>query len=226
MASIEQQVVKRMREERLRERRKRQTHEAIADAARRLFRERGFDAVTVAEVARLADVSEQTVFNHFRSKEDLFFSGMEAYERELVEAVRRRPAGESALTAFRRTVVDRLAALADPRAAAAIASAARVIAASRVLENRERAVLAEHTRALAEVLTAGAEREGQLEALVVAHALMGIHAALLQHVRALALRGLRGDDLVQATEAEVARAFDRLERGLRDYAVNPGAGRH
>ena len=212
-----------MAEERLRERKKRQTRQAIAEAARRLFRERGFEAVTVAEVAKAADVSEQTVFNYFRTKEDLFFSGMQAFEEQLVEAVRQRPPGASALGAFRRAVLNRLPRLGDPRAAEAVASAARLIAASRTLQNRERAVLAEQTRALADVLAEGPEpNDNRVEGLVAANALMGVHAALLEHVRVLALRGLRGTELTQAMEAEVVRAFDRLERGLRDYAIKPG----
>lgn len=56
-----------------RERKKQQTRQAISDVATTLFLERGFDAVTVAEVARAADVAVQTVFNHFPTKEDLFF---------------------------------------------------------------------------------------------------------------------------------------------------------
>ncbi|TDW95333.1 TetR family transcriptional regulator [Kribbella pratensis] len=56
-----------------RERKKQQTRQAISDVATTLFLERGFDAVTVAEVARAADVAVQTVFNHFPAKEDLFF---------------------------------------------------------------------------------------------------------------------------------------------------------
>ncbi|MFK4087795.1 TetR/AcrR family transcriptional regulator [Kribbella sp. NPDC020789] len=56
-----------------RERKKQQTKAAISEVATRLFLERGFDAVTVAEVARAADVAVQTVFNHFPTKEDLFF---------------------------------------------------------------------------------------------------------------------------------------------------------
>ena len=58
----------------LRERKKRETRDAIAAAAMQLFLERGFDAVTVADVARAADVSEKTVFNHFPTKEDLVFA--------------------------------------------------------------------------------------------------------------------------------------------------------
>ena len=204
----------------LRERKKRQTRQAIAEAARRLFRERGFAAVTVAEVARAADVSQQTVFNYFPTEEDLFFSGMQAFEAEVVDGVQRRAAGESGLVALRRQLLERSARLADPGAAQAIASAARLIAATRALQNRERAVLAEHTRALADVLAAEARpHESRVQALVVANALMGVHAALLEHVRALALGGLRGADLVEAMQAEGARAFESLERGLGDYAV-------
>lgn len=55
-----------------RERKKQQTRQAISDVATALFLARGFDAVTVAEVARAADVAVQTVFNHFPTKEDLF----------------------------------------------------------------------------------------------------------------------------------------------------------
>ncbi|WP_203589765.1 TetR/AcrR family transcriptional regulator [Streptomyces sp. SID13031] len=56
-----------------RERKKLQTRQLISDAATTLFIERGFDHVTVAEVAKAADVAVQTVFNHFPAKEDLFF---------------------------------------------------------------------------------------------------------------------------------------------------------
>src|SRR5438128_3317105 len=97
----------------LRERKKEQTRQAIAETARRLFAERGFDGVTVAEVARAADVSEGTVFNYFPTKEDLFYSGMESFEAALVEAVRDRPAGESAPAAFRRFLLESCGRLAS-----------------------------------------------------------------------------------------------------------------
>lgn len=82
----------------LRERKKQQTRAAIAVAALRLFTERGFDAVTVAEVARAADVSVGTVFNYFPAKEDLFFGQMEVFEAALVDAVRARAFGQFVLS--------------------------------------------------------------------------------------------------------------------------------
>src|ERR1051325_3311069 len=90
----------------LRERKKQQTRQLIADTARRLFAERGFEAVRVAEVAREADVSEATVFNYFQTKEDLFYSGLEAFEEQLLTTIRERPAGESVLDAFGRFVLE------------------------------------------------------------------------------------------------------------------------
>ena len=57
----------------LRELKKEQTRQHIADTAWQLFIDRGFDQVSVAEVARAAQVAEATVFNYFPSKEDLFY---------------------------------------------------------------------------------------------------------------------------------------------------------
>ena len=64
----------------LRERKKQQTRELIAETARRLFAERGFEQVSVAEIARTADVSEKTVFNYFPTKEDLVYWRLESFE--------------------------------------------------------------------------------------------------------------------------------------------------
>src|SRR5881398_1947441 len=89
----------------LRERKKQRTREQIAETARRLFVERGFDRVTVAEIARAADVSEATVFNYFPTKEDLVYWRLETFEEELLEAVRGREPGESFLAAFGRFVL-------------------------------------------------------------------------------------------------------------------------
>jgi AcrR family transcriptional regulator len=86
----------------LRERKKRQTRQYISDVATGLFIERGFDAVTVAEVARAADVSVNTVYNYFPAKEDLFLDRSRGVVDRLSRWVRGRRAGESAATAVLR----------------------------------------------------------------------------------------------------------------------------
>src|SRR3954453_22851663 len=85
----------------LRERKKQQTREQIARVAMKLFLKRGFDAVTVAEIADAAGVSEKTVFNYFPTKEDIFFDEVPARQAALVAAVRERPPGTSMLAALR-----------------------------------------------------------------------------------------------------------------------------
>jgi AcrR family transcriptional regulator len=200
----------------LRERKKERTRLLIAETAHRLFRERGFDAVTVAEVAREADVSEGTVFNYFPTKEELFYGQMESFEAALVDAVRERSAGESVPEAFRRFVLEQSRGLAER--ADLIEAAMRVINASPALQAREREIVAQYTGALAELIADETGARG-IEAAVVANALMGAQRALVERVRASVLAGLRGAELVRDTRAQGKRAFDRLEQGLAGYAV-------
>ena len=204
----------------LRERKKQQTRQLIFETASRLFAERGFDAVTVAEVARAADVSEMTVFNYFPTKEDLCFAGMEFFEERLLEAVRGRAEGVSALAAFRRLVVDGCSRLAAEENAEVIAKAAALISRSPALQVREREIVARYTQRLAELLAAetGA-RPGDVEPWGVASALMGAHRALVAYVRSSALAGRRGPKLAADARLQARRAFARLDSGLADYAI-------
>ncbi|MEV7694221.1 TetR/AcrR family transcriptional regulator [Microbacterium sp. NPDC089189] len=76
-----------------RERKKAATRKAISDVATRMFLERGFDDVSIREVADAADVSPTTVFAHFAQKEALVFDEDDEQRDRLVSAVRERPAG-------------------------------------------------------------------------------------------------------------------------------------
>jgi AcrR family transcriptional regulator len=83
----------------LRERKKRLTRKAIFDTAQRLFSERGFDDVTVAEIADAANVSVKTLFTYVRSKEELLFADEPNVLDAVVAAVRARRVGQTPLVA-------------------------------------------------------------------------------------------------------------------------------
>ncbi|HET6706593.1 TetR family transcriptional regulator [Amycolatopsis sp.] len=85
----------------LRERKKLRTRAAISTAAIELFLERGFDAVGVAEVARVAEVSKRTLFAYFPTKEDLVLHRFADHETDAADVVRARRPGQGPLAALR-----------------------------------------------------------------------------------------------------------------------------
>jgi AcrR family transcriptional regulator len=206
----------------LRERKKQKTRELIADTARRLFLDRGFDAVTVAEVARAAEVSEKTVFNYFPAKEDLVFWRLETFEDELLHAVRDREPGESVLVAIGRFVLTPRGLLAekDPAAVEHLTALTRMIIDSQALLMRERQIFERYTASLAALLAhetgAGANH---VESWVVANALIGVHRALLDYTRRRILAGTSTSRLAREVRAQGTRALAVLERGLGSYAL-------
>jgi AcrR family transcriptional regulator len=84
----------------LREHKKRLTRQRISDVATGMFMSRGFEAVTVAEIAAAADVSEKTVYNYFPTKESLVYDQADEQLERLVTAVRERPRGSTPTSAF------------------------------------------------------------------------------------------------------------------------------
>ena len=199
-----------MTEEGLRARKKRETRERIAATARELFVEQGFDAVTVAEVARAAQVSEATVFNYFPTKDDLFFGGgLEQFQAATLAAVRERPARESAIAAFRRFTVANVAHTGDPGAVELITAAARVVDGSTSLQAREREIVAATTDELARLLrTEGTER---LWAWTIANALIGVQRAIVSEVRTEVLAGHHGPELITRVQRSADRILGQLE---------------
>jgi AcrR family transcriptional regulator len=90
----------------LRDRKKARTRQEISDVATRLFAARGFEPVTLSEIAAAADVSVKTIFNHFGSKEDLYFDRADEATAALVDTISGRPAGTTVLAALRALLVD------------------------------------------------------------------------------------------------------------------------
>jgi AcrR family transcriptional regulator len=203
----------------LRERRRQQTRATIIEAAAELFAERGFDAVSVMEIAQRAGVVEKTVFNHFPVKEGLVFEADPPMRAALLEAVRRRPAGESVSAAAGTFVVRAMSGLGAPEAAAGVAEMARVIRGSRTLQVREREILGELTTALAELIAEETQAEsGELAPWLAAHAVLSLYAALLELARDRVLAGVSGLELSAELRARGQRGLALLQFGLAGYA--------
>jgi AcrR family transcriptional regulator len=192
-----------------RERKKLETREALQQAARRLFAERGYDATTVKEIADAADVAERTFFRYFASKEDLLLpdlvSRLQAFER----ATAARPAGEPPLAAIREAAIE---VFCDP--AAAMLS-----------------VLRPHAEALDPVIAARLTRsfldsEDRLAAVLADRvqpgpgSAVGTWAAVVAKAAMAAARvafraALAGEEAGAPLDVELTRAFTILENGCR-----------
>jgi AcrR family transcriptional regulator len=202
-----------------RERRRQETRSRIVDAAAELFNDRGFDAVSVMEIAKRAGVVEKTVFNHFPVKEGLVFDADPPMRAALLDAVRRRPSGESVAAAAGSFVVGAVSLLGSPEAAGGIAQMARVIRGSRTLQVREREIVGELTNALAGLIAeeTGAQ-PGQVEPWLAAHAVLGLYASLLELARDRVLAGVGGPELSAELRRQGRRGLALLQFGLAGYA--------
>ncbi|WP_395371938.1 TetR/AcrR family transcriptional regulator [Streptomyces tubercidicus] len=206
----------------LRERKKLRTRQRISGEATVLFIRHGFDQVTVAEVARAAEVSTMTVFNYFPRKEDLFLDRIPEARGLIVRAVRERGAGESPLAALRRLV---LGLLAERHPLAGVGEGFehfwRTVLDSPALRARGREAVEEMENALAALLAEAAggdadrpDHDARLGAGLI------IAAIRVAYVDAAA-RQLGGDpvDEVAVEQAEVLRrTFEALERALPGFA--------
>jgi AcrR family transcriptional regulator len=130
------------------------TRAHVRETAQRLFAERGFDGVTIADVAAAADVAVQTVFNHFATKEELYWSERTPWVVGPETAVRERPAGVPALRALREHLVaaiaDHVEGLATPEGRRLVT----VMGSSPVLQSAERELVHETERRLRAALLA------------------------------------------------------------------------
>jgi AcrR family transcriptional regulator len=210
----------------LREHKKQRTRQLIADTAWTLFADRGFERVTVADVARAAEVSEATVFNYFGSKEDLFFVRLEEHGERLVAAIAGRRADESVLDAFRRFVLADAGGLiaqvdaGDRHALDRLRTVNRVMASSPSLRARESRSFAQTADALAAHLAREADPDeayAAIRASVVAQAVIGVQRTLVSHVREMVLAGRRPASFVRDVQAAGEAACTQLERGLGSY---------
>jgi AcrR family transcriptional regulator len=195
----------------LRESKKLRTRQEIADRAMEFFAQRGFDHVTVAEVAAAAGVSEKTVYNYFPTKEDLFFDEVPAREAALVAAIRERREGESILAALRGLQVGECPRMCSP----GFATFARIIEESRALQAKELEVMARFANVLSEAIQTELAVD-ERDARIAAGLLVSVHWQLFRSARKLALAGKQGPAAVRRLRADLERAYQLLENGLTE----------
>ena len=190
-----------------------QTRARIAAVASGLFLERGFENVTVAEVARAAGVSSVTVFNHFPRKEDLFFDRDEESREILRETLRRRDPHVAPVEALR-LLAHRLVAGRSPLVEFSARSQGYVgtIAGSATLQARARAIRDELAQVVAVAL---AECVGQAAADPAAHLAAGLFLATWTVAFIQAHRSFREGRNTEEARAVFLTLIDQGTVGLK-----------
>ncbi|MEV8117792.1 MULTISPECIES: TetR/AcrR family transcriptional regulator [Streptomyces] len=209
----------------LRERKKQQTRQHISDVATGMFLERGFDEVTVAEVAEAADVSVNTVYNYFPAKEDLFLDRQEEVIDHPSLLVRERAPGQSAaeavLGAIRQDIISRGARIGMAE------GMGRFIQVMFGTESLRRRMMEIHQRTgehLTETLreAAGADERDHLPELIAGQ-LLAIRTMIFRTVGHRMIEGRPLDEIADLALEKLDAAQSLLSQRLLDYARRPAA---
>ncbi|WP_329120364.1 TetR/AcrR family transcriptional regulator [Streptomyces sp. NBC_01465] len=204
----------------LRERKKRQTAMRIWRTALDLFIERGFDKVSVAEIAEAAEVSKMTVFNYFGTKEDLVMGPMEEHGDDPARAVRDREPGESAVDAVRRQFLEMVASR-DPSVGLhhepRMSQIRQLLDTTPVLMQRGYVFMMRSTELLEQALKA--DGGDAMTAEIAAAQLIAARNALIGENHRRMLAGDPPDTVAADAVAVANRAFDMIEDGLGAYGT-------
>jgi len=189
------------------------TRAKISQVATRLFFERGFDAVTVAEVAREAGVSSVTVFKHFPRKEDLLLDRQVDAAEILRSAVRDRAPGTDVPASLRDAT---LRLLDDRHGLSGVADGSvpffKTVAASPALLARAREIASDLQRLLTEELENDAAFEGD-PALLAAFFIAGYSTVLVEAARRIT-GGEPPDDVADDHRERLEQLFKALRNGV------------
>jgi len=199
----------------LRVRKKNQTRQRIADAAAAAFAAKGYDAVTMAEIARQADVSEQTVYNFFPSKELLVLDEDAAFEALLVGMIRERPPGTQIANAVRERAHGFLKQLqARPKGPKSRGGLPCLMHSSTQVRRVWLAALDRYAASIATVLIQ--ESDGKLSPLasrLLGFSIVTIYSLIIEEIGRATLRGA-GMRSLHKLHTQIDDAVDRLAPGL------------
>ncbi|MBO1337486.1 TetR/AcrR family transcriptional regulator [Streptomyces sp. VRA16 Mangrove soil] len=204
----------------LRERKKQRTREALSETAIRMFLERGYDAVSVAEIAAAAGVSKPTLFRYFAAKEDLVLHRFADHEDEAARVVVGRAEGETPLGALRRNFLEGLGRR-DP--VTGLCDHPAVLAYQRLLYGTPQLVARLYGyQERSENALAGALGGPELAARLAAGQIVAVQRILAQENG----RRIAAGESADQVEADAVRAaelgFGQLEAGIGAPAA-PGA---
>ncbi|MER5310898.1 TetR/AcrR family transcriptional regulator [Streptomyces sp. NPDC002773] len=199
----------------LRERKKERTRQALSDAAVALFLERGFDAVSVAEVAAAAEVSKPTLFRYFPAKEDLVLHRFADHEDEAARVVAAgRGAGTAPLDALYAHLLDGLARR-DPVTGLcdhpAVLAYLRLLYGTPALVARLHAYRVRSETALADALAAGEEGDPLLARLAAGQIVTVLRVLAEENTARIA-----AGETADAVEADARTAAELAFRALRE----------
>ncbi|MFE2721687.1 TetR family transcriptional regulator [Kitasatospora sp. NPDC059327] len=196
----------------LRTLKKQRTRQALAEAAIALFLDRGFEQVSVAEIAAAAEVSKPTLFRYFGSKEELVLHRFADHLGEAGRVVRDRAAGLTALDALERHHQAGLAAR-DPQTGLTddpeVLAFLRLVYETPSLSAHLFDYLEADTRALAEAL----DPDGAVAARLVAAQYTAVRQVLAHATWSRLAAGLDFGEVARTADAETAEAFALLRGG-------------
>ncbi|CAM3448025.1 TetR/AcrR family transcriptional regulator [Kibdelosporangium persicum] len=201
----------------LRERKKRRTREAIMDAAFALFRESGFDGVSVADVAAAAEVSKPTLFAYFSTKEDLVLRRFLDDTSGPAFVIRNRPSGVPALKALRQSYLQRLAkrdTLTGLNDSTTAITFHNLLYSTPTVMTRLTVYMLAQERELATELFASGELDDEFTANIVAAQVFGVQRILADHNAQEIRSGRTADEVYPAAITRAEKAFDMVEAAL------------
>jgi AcrR family transcriptional regulator len=209
----------------LRERKKARTRRLIADTAARLFAERGYEHVAVTDVAREAEVAEQTVYNYFPTKEQLVTDREQQVQDRLCDLIRSRPPGVTPAAAIRDFVLGSVAGIRSIPAdlwrgelgyLAAISPAVHRLALE--LADRQAAALAE---VISDTTTATPPEVARLQGI----ALAGVFQIIISEAGRRTREGQSQPEIADKLYPIVGNLLDELDRwfSLSALSARPGA---
>ncbi|MFJ1707269.1 TetR/AcrR family transcriptional regulator [Kitasatospora sp. NPDC088346] len=213
----------------LRGRKRERTRRSIADAAFRLFAERGFDGVTLAQIAAEAEVAPATVFTHYASKEEIFFSRRKEFADALPGAVVDARTGEELIEGLHGYYAGNARLVLTPEVEDASRTFARILLASPALHRFHTAVVDERRSMLLALLL---DRAGPAGAEPVVRAELALFTGFADAAGATAFEAMRARLAAGAPLAEIeavvrdilAAGFARLGRSYADCAFLDAPG--